>query len=44
MVEQWNSGTSAGGTAELLMVEQWNRDGRTVEHHGGTVEPLIMEQ
>ena len=44
MVEQWNSGTSAGGTAEHLMVEQWNRDGRTVEHHGGTVEPLIMEQ
>ena len=27
-----------------MMVEQLNRDGRTVEHHGGTVEPLIMEQ
>ena len=45
MVEQWNSGTSAGGTAEHLMVEQWNREGRTVEHHeGGTVEQLMVEQ
>ena len=32
MVDQWNSGTSAAGTAEHLMLELWNRDGGTVEH------------
>ena len=37
---------------EHLMVEQWNRDGGTVQHliveqwnnHGGTVEHLLVEQ
>ena len=31
-VEQWNSGTSDGGTVEHLIVEQSN-------NHDGTVEP-----
>ena len=28
---RWNSRTCDGGTVEHLMMEQWNRDGETVE-------------
>ena len=37
MVQQrlWNSRTSDGATVEHLMVERWNRDGRTVEQRWG---------
>ena len=53
MEQRWeNSGTSDGGTVEHVMVEQWNRDGGTVEHRwwnsgtsdGGTVDHLMVEQ
>ena len=36
-IRWWNSRTSDGGTAEHLMVEQWN-------NHDGTVDYLMVEQ
>ena len=48
----WNSGTSDGGTAEHLTMEQWNNYDGTVEHlmvewwnrDGGTVKYLMVGQ